>query len=286
MDSAKNNSMPHSQSSEEADSKEGDSPWRAETEVLDTEFCENDSIKSNTQNKSLFTVTGFNGSGPNEQSDIQNGKSLSAVNGVIHGATNQQSLKSGGTADVVICGADPFREATIHTNAAWMDDYCSWMTGYAEDEYEYSLFDTSGITELSPNLADACMDDSSLNLFKFDRDRYYINLFFQKRFYKGKKRDVRLSPSVLLRAWNAFVEGYSQPKSFWAHYKKARERFVDRTLTGIKMEVHQQSIKEGFPCGVRQDQDCPFCYKDSKKIPVYARMTDSEQTRFRKSFAC
>jgi hypothetical protein len=194
----------------------------------------------------------------------------------IHGASFQQPLKRGGTADG-IRGADPFREALVHTKAIWMNDYHPWMTGYAEDEYECSLYDTNGISEPSPDVFDASThrDELSLRLFRYDRDRYYINLFFQVRFFSTKKRDMQLSPGDLLQAWNAFVEGYSNPVSFWSRYEKARQAFVKYQFIGIQMEVHLQSIKEGLPCGVRQDQQCPFCYHDSKKIPVNARRGDS-----------
>lgn len=32
----------------------------------------------------------------------------------------------------------------------------------------------------------------------------------------------------------------------------------------------------GFPCAVRFDQECPFCYSDSPKLPLNARYEDTQ----------
>jgi hypothetical protein len=226
--------------------------------------------------ESAITVANVRGAEVGEQSNVRESKSLSAVDVDIHGASDHESLK-GGCLAMGLRDAEPLRETQVHTNAIWMNDYHPWMAGYVEDWYKYSLYDTTGISEPSPDVFDASThrDELSLTLFRYDRDRYYLNLFFQMRFFTTKKPDAQLSPGRLLQAWNAFVEAYLNPVSFWARYEKARETFVKYLFIGIKMEVHLQSIKEGLPCGVRQDQDCQFCYSHSKKIPVYARRGDS-----------
>lgn len=75
-----------------------------------------------------------------------------------------------------------------------------------------------------------------------------------------------------MKAWEQFVYGYRQSPSFWMlRLQKERERTYNRTTEGAKLRVHQQTIAAGFPCGVRLDQDCPFCYPDSPKLPLKAR---------------
>uniref|UniRef100_K3XDD1 Uncharacterized protein n=1 Tax=Globisporangium ultimum (strain ATCC 200006 / CBS 805.95 / DAOM BR144) TaxID=431595 RepID=K3XDD1_GLOUD len=187
--------------------------------------------------ESAITVANVRGAEVGEQSNVRESKSLSAVDVDIHGASDHESLK-GGCLAMGLRDAEPLRETQVHTNAIWMNDYHPWMAGYVEDWYKYSLYDTTGISEPSPDVFDASThrDELSLTLFRYDRDRYYLNLFFQMRFFTTKKPDAQLSPGRLLQAWNAFVEAYLNPVSFWARYEKARETFVKYLFIGIKME--------------------------------------------------
>jgi hypothetical protein len=79
-----------------------------------------------------------------------------------------------------------------------------------------------------------------------------------------------------MQAWEQFVYTYRQSPSFWMmRFQKERERTYNVTTEGAMLRVHRQSTEAGFPCGVRPDQDCPFCYPDSPKLPLKARYEDT-----------
>lgn len=178
------------------------------------------------------------------------------VNGVTEDVLRSKPLKLPTRMDLDV-------EALGDTCLPWMDDYNSWMTGYNRKQLATSLFDISTIVDHTIPRA----------VCGRKRKRYYIELFFQMRFYSAKKKRTNpSSPDALLTAWNAFVANYNEDPTAWKNrFNTERDRVNKRTAPGMKMVVHQLSIKENIPCAVRKDQDCPMCYYDSPKLPENAR---------------
>lgn len=208
-----------------------------------------------------------------ERSAVQIGTSLSA--GSTAPSAVDQQPQAGSITDAIVRGPSPFRALMIHTNAIWRTDYDPLYTGHIEDGYTIPLFDSSTIREDPDHIAS--LDEFSRMCYRHDRHHYFVDLFFQMRYHSGhKKRDKRASPTSLMKAWEAFVYGYRQSPSFWMHrFQKERERAYKHTTEGAKLNVHRQTIAAGFPCGVRADEDCPFCYPDSPKLPNKARFQDT-----------
>lgn len=191
---------------------------------------------------------------------------------------NNRWLTNGRMGDAAVHRDDPFLATLIHTNALWRRDYDSRMAGTQVVGFPISLFDTETINIESPDHLDV-LSDHFRKCYRYDRNQYYIDLFLQMRLYSKKVKmadAVRPSPASLTEAWNWFIGEYnSSPTNWIRRLQAARKRYVDHSLIGFKMEVHQQSIEAGFPCGVRREQDCPFCYKDSKKMPNLSRLNNS-----------
>lgn len=182
-----------------------------------------------------------------------------------------QHAREEAPADAVVRGPNPFRALLVHTNAIWRTDYDPLFTGHIEDGHVIPLFDSSTILETPEHLD--LFDEFSRRCYEYDRHHFFVDLFFQMRYHSGhKKRDKRSSPTSLMKAWERFVFGYRESPSFWmSRLRKERERTYNHTTEGAKLRVHQQTIAAGLPCGVRPDQDCPFCYPDSPKLPLKSR---------------
>jgi len=192
-------------------------------------------------------------------------------------STREQQPREEGVGDVVVSSTNPLSALLIHTNAIWRIDYDSLYRGHIEDGYSIPLFDSSLIIEDFDNID--FFDDFACKCYQYDRHQYYVDLFFQMRFFSShNKKEKRSSPLALLKSWEAFVERYRQSPGFWmVRFRKERERFIKHTLVGAKLEVHLKTTMAGFPCGVRLDQECPFCYPDSPKLPHKARLENTQR---------
>ncbi|KAF1313696.1 hypothetical protein FI667_g17130, partial [Globisporangium splendens] len=161
-------------------------------------------------------------------------------------------------------------ESKYHkTILPWMYDYDPGMRGYNRLRCAIPLFDTSEFKK------DFALRFSSTQ----HSDEYYIDLFFQKRFYDSKaKHNRRTSPDALCKAWNAFVHNFmSNPEAWLRSLERDRDSFRNRVDAGKMMAIHEKSMVEGLLCAVPRQYDCPMCYHDSNRLPEAALSSSNQK---------
>ncbi|KAI9910966.1 hypothetical protein PsorP6_010564 [Peronosclerospora sorghi] len=102
-----------------------------------------------------------------------------------------------------------------------------------------------------------------------DRRLYFIDLFFQVRYYSSRKgsRKNRDDKDALTQSWNAFVDNYNKsPDDYVNKVHVMRERFLKHSRTGKMEYIHFACIKEGLKCGVPSHLVCPRCTQGAPRL--------------------
>lgn len=162
------------------------------------------------------------------------GISHRAGDGVVPGTFSRRTQKTD-VRDGVVPG-NPFLKLLTYTNAIWRLDYDPLYNGYTEDGFPIPLFDSSLINEDVEEIE--FIDEFASKCYRYDPNYYYIDIFFQKRFFKSHEtKEKRSSPSALVQSWNSFVERYRQSPSFWMmQFRTIRDRFMSYPLIGVKYD--------------------------------------------------
>lgn len=151
-----------------------------------------------------------------------------------------------------------------------MHDYQAGLTGYKINHDSHPLFDSSAIIH---------SDDSEF--YNANRDHFFIDLFFQKRFFKAEndeERYAKSTPDALSQSWTTFVDNYNDCKSFWMmNLAKISGKYLNHSIDGNKMRIHKKCIEEDLPCAIPKTANCPMCYSQSRKMPQIARIDPDEQ---------
>ena len=179
-----------------------------------------------------------------------------------------------GAGNVSVTGTNPYAEVAARTNALWLRDYDPRATGFAVEGFPIKLYDSTPIIENDP----IDLNHFDRKCFEHDSHFFYLDSFFQMRLYKKKQKQsgaMPTGPKALTEAWNWFINEYkSNPSSWRLRLQDERQRYYNSCVIGRKMRVHQLSVAsdEGL-CAVAKEQECPLCYKESKK----SRRTRLEQ---------
>ncbi|KAF1332619.1 hypothetical protein FI667_g3581, partial [Globisporangium splendens] len=114
--------------------------------------------------------------------------------------------------------------------------------GATRPEYDHALFATQALKD------DTYVQSLNLDPITDDRNRFYIDLFFQMRHYASRKRARKNSDNTaaLLQLWNAFIDNSNKSFDWWA--------------------IHFASLATGIPCGVPTDIHCPICPNGAERI--------------------
>ncbi|KAF1316234.1 hypothetical protein FI667_g15584, partial [Globisporangium splendens] len=113
------------------------------------------------------------------------------------------------------------------------------------------------------------MDDDFVHEMRFDprtddRNRFYIDLFYQYRYCNLKRNNT---VPALLQAWNAFVKNYNDDtQGFVRRLRDARERYERHSFRGKLNRIHSECMRAGIPCGVPEGLECAFCAPDAERI--------------------
>jgi hypothetical protein len=151
------------------------------------------------------------------------------------------------------------RDITRH-RYPWLSGYHPWLVGFTVPSLAYALFDTSKIVDPFR----ATMYPVFLEV---EMKEYYINLFFQWRYYSAMGEPKPLMPTSLCHAWNQFVDSFTaNPRAWKARLENKRERFFINSTIGIKMQIHLMCAESNYQCAVLEEQDCPMCYNYTKKM--------------------
>lgn len=155
-----------------------------------------------------------------------------------------------------------------HTRRPWLDDYDPQARGFpwtAPDHNgkapEVFLYDPSHIY----NMCDK----------EREGEMFYIDLFFQHRFYSSKTSVLdRKSPAPLAQSWAAFVRELTEhpsdrPSDYYIEkVKKERKKFEYNTANGAAMRIHRISMKDVSVCTVPASYRCPSCYTDLQRLKL------------------
>jgi hypothetical protein len=96
---------------------------------------------------------------------------------------------------------------------------------------------------------------------------YYIDLFFQWRYFNSMGKPKTFAPPSLCHSWNQFVDSFnSNPRAWIARLENKREWFFMNSTIGIKMQIHLMCAERNYQCVVLEEQDCPMCYNYTKKM--------------------
>ncbi|KAF1333537.1 hypothetical protein FI667_g2520, partial [Globisporangium splendens] len=112
-------------------------------------------------------------------------------------------------------------------------------------------------------------DDGFVHEMRFDprtddRNRFYIDLFYQYRYHNLKRSNAG---TVLLQAWNAFVKNYNDDtQGFVRRLRSARERYERHSFRGKLNRIHSECMHAGIPCGVPKGLECAFCAPGAERI--------------------
>ncbi|KAF1313671.1 hypothetical protein FI667_g17127, partial [Globisporangium splendens] len=149
------------------------------------------------------------------------------------------------------------RDITRH-RYPWLNEYNPWLVGFRAPGLPYALFDTPVIVDQPP----ICP-----MFVEVEMKEYYINLFFQWRYYSAMGEPKTLMPTSLCHAWNLFVDSFTaNPRAWKARLENKRERFFINSTIGIKVQIHLMCAERNYQCAVLEEQDCPMCYSYTKKM--------------------
>ena len=143
--------------------------------------------------------------------------------------------------------------------------------GHIKRDCQYPLFDINALDDCE-DLRNHHFDRST-----DDRRRYFIDLFYQARYYTNRKgsRKNRDDKDALTQSWNAFVENYNKgPDEYVSKIHVNRERFLKHSRSGKMEFIHFTCIKEGLSCGVPSHMVCRCC-------PNGAPLTEKELRGYR-----
>lgn len=174
--------------------------------------------------------------------------------------SEQLSLKERPAFAAICVVNNPFMEILDHTIPIWLDDYFPDATGYKYLQHHTPLY---VLNDFSPSQNFISMlDPLFLGQYNFNSSRFYIELFFLKRFFtKGKVNNSRPTLRSIAMAWQAFVQAIKKDSVQWMNgFIKKRDDFIKNTLVGIKYYIHTESIINGYYCGVQNFFKCPFCH--------------------------
>ncbi|KAJ8563966.1 hypothetical protein ON010_g7381 [Phytophthora cinnamomi] len=153
----------------------------------------------------------------------------------------------------------------VHTYYPWLADFHPWLIGYKPAGDGEALFDCSKLGNF-PVPYGKC------------RHAYFVELFFQKRYYESQKKrsydpSKRSSPEALAESWSSFVKSMRQSPQQWLDkFRKLEHDFICYNIEGAKMEIHRRSIDEGVRCCLRRGYNCPMCYVDSARASRPTRL--------------
>ncbi len=134
------------------------------------------------------------------------------------------------------------------------------LSGHRVPRYPLGLFDTRTIPT-SAHVAN--------NVPLAFQKQHYIRLFLQHRFYEGRTKKPRRGSEAdaLTQAWNAFVTNYTANPAVWeARLEAARERHLQRSVTGKRVRVHQLSRAARVPCCIPDNMECPCCFPGAPRM--------------------
>ena len=104
-----------------------------------------------------------------------------------------------------------------------------------------------------------------------ERSEYFIDLFFQKRFFGARRSSFsegRASYRQLIDSWTSFVASFNEsPHGFIQNLITDRDDFLKRVFAGQKMAVHRICYKNNFHCAIPKQLSCPMCFSDAQKMP-------------------
>ena len=161
-------------------------------------------------------------------------------------------------------GRNPFRDALLHTIPLWMNDYDVDGAGYVHQEGTTPLYKIGKFAETNAFIG--LLDRWMFEMLQYDRDYFYVHLFFQKRFFATRRINHRTHLVSLAMSWDAFARQVAHdPVGFINGFKQRKQDFMKKRLIGTKFFVHSEAIKNSMACAVREN--CPFCYSTSHKLP-------------------
>ncbi|KAF1328379.1 hypothetical protein FI667_g6894, partial [Globisporangium splendens] len=127
--------------------------------------------------------------------------------------------------------------------------------GASRPEYDHASFETQALKD------DTYVQSLNLDPITDDRNRFYIDLFFQMRYCVSRKRVRKNSynTAALLQSWNTFIDNFNKcPKVFVDRLRAARKRYVKHSIGGRVEAIRFASLANGIPCGVPTDTHCPI----------------------------
>lgn len=147
----------------------------------------------------------------------------------------------------------------------WMDHYRPYMRGLESPQTPgYRLFDCSHFPH-------------TVNMDEESRDFYFIELFFQWRYFRSQKVVTEQPPpDTLADAWAKFAIRYNRnPDEFLNDLHVERKKYY-RFLNGMKIDLHESCVKADIMCAVKKEQKCPMCYLSARKLPEALRYPNSD----------
>jgi FtsZ-binding cell division protein ZapB len=191
--------------------------------------------------------------------DRKQGESGEDTAGVIASGSPSQWGMVQPVADVIVGGGGYYRDLLAHTRLPWMVDYHPWMTGFRANGTP-PLFNCSSLRDIEVPYQ-----------HRDARDAYFIDMFFQKRYFKTPSR-TRSSPKALAQSWAQFIDSMTINPSRWINaLVERRTQYLKYSLDGMKIDIHQLSMASNSACCVQREHDCPMCYPDSPKTSMVAR---------------
>ena len=129
---------------------------------------------------------------------------------------------------------------------------------------------TGGATRLYD--CSTIVDDDYVRRRRFTavkRERFYIDLFCENRFYKAKHvrtgDDESQQNNALAQAWHQFVQNYNSDQGAWiATLRSNRDKYERHSYRGRALRLHRLCATYDIPCGVASD--CPACLRGARKL--------------------
>lgn len=155
-----------------------------------------------------------------------------------------------------------------HTRRPWLDEY----------DHQARCFPWIAPEHNGRVLGDLLYDTSHIyHLFDEEREgeMFYVDLFFQNRFYNLRAHLLEVtSPTILAQSWASFVREFvdlpsERPRDLYiAKVKKERKKFMRNTANGAAMKVHRISMRTLSICTVPKTYRCPNWYSDSTRLKL------------------
>ncbi|ETO61672.1 hypothetical protein F444_20368 [Phytophthora nicotianae P1976] len=161
--------------------------------------------------------------------------------------------------------SDPYRDEIRYTNTIWMEGVRLALYGWAVDGIDVRLFDVKSLIAIDSAFLldmDRHLDTDMRRRYDFDRNKFFVDIFFPWRFFKKNGNTSKnVYPDDLTLSWKSFVDQFKRSPELWIErYYKEKRIFIGMHLVGAVMHSHLESVAHGYRRLVPQSLECPFCY--------------------------